>query len=197
HRDFERAFAIDPELAFVLGNYVHSSLHCALWKDLVALSARLVESVRAGKRVCEPLSMVAIATNAADQLACSRTWHARHYRASPAPLASGAKYGHDRIRVAYLSADFHEHATAYLMAELFEHHDRSRFDVTAVSWGPDAPSAMRTRLRSAFEHFVDVREWDDLAVARFLREREIDIAVDLKGYTFDARLGILAHRPAP
>jgi predicted O-linked N-acetylglucosamine transferase (SPINDLY family) len=197
HRDFARAYAIDPQLPFVLGNYVHSSLHCGVWNDLQGQSARLVEAVRAGKRACEPLSMVAVATQAADQLACSRTWHARHYRACEEPLAAGAKYGHDRIRVAYLSADFHEHATAYLMAELFERHDRARFDVMAVSWGPHVPSAMRARLRDAFEHFVDVRDRDDLAVARLLREREVDIAVDLKGYTFEARLGILAHRPAP
>jgi predicted O-linked N-acetylglucosamine transferase (SPINDLY family) len=99
--------------------------------------------------------------------------------------------------VAYLSADFHEHATAYLMAELFERHDRSRFEVTGVSWGPDIPSALRSRLIAGFERFVDVRGRNDREVARWLRAQEIDIAVDLKGYTHKTRMGIFAQRPAP
>lgn len=195
--DFSAALALDPDLPFLRGNVLHSRLHCGVWQGYAEAAARLVEDVRAGKRACEPLSMVAIGSEAADQLACSVTWMERHYPDVHSPLARGVRYGHDRIRIAYLSADFHEHATAYLMAELFERHDRSRFDVTAVSWGPDVPSAMRTRLVAAFGRFEDVRERSDEEIARWMREREIDIAVDLKGYTFDARLGILAHRPAP
>lgn len=114
-----------------------------------------------------------------------------------APLWQGERYRHDRIRVAYLSADLHDHATAYLMAELFETHDRDRFEILAVSWGPDQPSAMRTRMKRAFDRFEDVADLDDEAVARRLRELEVDIAVDLKGYTKDSRPGILARRPAP
>ena len=195
-RDFARALACDPELPFVHGNLLHARLHCALWGGFAAEADRLTAAVRAGKRASEPLSMVAIAQRPDDQLACARTWMQRYYRPRP-PLAPALAYRNDRIRVAYLSADFHEHATAYLMAELFERHDRARFEVSAVSWDVEAPSAMRTRLRAAFEHFVDVRDMDDVAVAHWLREREIDIAVDLKGYTFEARLGVFAQRPAP
>jgi protein O-GlcNAc transferase len=140
---------------------------------------------------------VAIAHRAEDQLFGARTWNQRYYPAAAQPLWRGERYRHERIRVAYLSADLHEHATAYLMAELFERHDRERFEVTAVSWGPQVASPMRTRLQQAFEHFVDVRGRGDVEVAHWLREQEIDIAVDLKGYTFDARLGILAQRPVP
>src|SRR5262249_61271040 len=82
------------------------------------------------------------------------------------PLCSGECYRHDRIRVAYLSADFHNHATSYLMAELFERHDRERFEITAVSFGPDVEDGMRQRLRTAFSRFVDVRRETDRAVAQ-------------------------------
>jgi predicted O-linked N-acetylglucosamine transferase (SPINDLY family) len=117
--------------------------------------------------------------------------------ASPASLWNGERYQHDRIRLAYLSADFHEHATAYLMAELFEAHDRARFETTAISFGPDSNDGMRARLSAAFGRFIDVRNRGDREVAALLRKLEIDIAVDLKGFTAGARAGILSHRAAP
>jgi predicted O-linked N-acetylglucosamine transferase (SPINDLY family) len=99
--------------------------------------------------------------------------------------------------VAYLSADFHDHATSQLMAELFERHDRERFEVSAWSFGPETGDAMRARLRAAFEHFHDVRNVSDDEVAARLRAAEIDIAVDLKGFTDGCRPGIFARRVAP
>src|SRR5690606_3769877 len=109
----------------------------------------------------------------------------------------GERYRHDRIRVAYVSADLHEHAVPFLIAGLLECHDRSRFEVTAVSLGPDRRDAMRARLESAVDRFIDVRERGDDEVAALLREREIDIAVDLQGYTRGCRPGIFARRPVP
>jgi predicted O-linked N-acetylglucosamine transferase (SPINDLY family) len=116
---------------------------------------------------------------------------------SAAPLHRGQVYRHDRLRLAYLSADFHEHATSLLAAGLFEAHDRTKFEVWGVSYGPDDGSAMRTRLSRAFDRFLDVRAQTDDQVASCLNDAEIDIAIDLKGHTRDSRLQILAQRPAP
>jgi len=102
-----------------------------------------------------------------------------------------------RIRLAYLSADLYNHATAHLMAELFERHDRTRFELIALSFGPDRRDAMRSRLASAFDRFIDVRHLGDEAIAAYARELGVDIAVDLKGFTIDARPGIFAWRAAP
>jgi predicted O-linked N-acetylglucosamine transferase (SPINDLY family) len=113
------------------------------------------------------------------------------------PLSDGKPYRHDRIRLAYLSADFHHHATAQLMIELFERHDRTRFEVSAFAFGPDDNSAMRKRIVAAFDSFDDVRRLSDLEVAQLLHSREIDIAVDLNGHTHEARPGIFSHHPAP
>ncbi len=96
-----------------------------------------------------------------------------------------------------MSADFHEHATAYLAAGLFEQHDKSRFDVTAISFGPDDKSQMRHRISQAFEQFVDVRNDSDRDIAELIRRLEIDIVVDLKGHTQNARFDIFARRAAP
>ncbi len=102
-----------------------------------------------------------------------------------------------KIRLAYISADFHEHATAYLMAELFESHDRQKFEIIAVSFGPDDGSAMRQRLHRAFDQFWDVRLQTPAEIAHRMRSAEVDIAIDLKGFTRDSRPSILLHKPAP
>src|SRR5262249_164901 len=100
-------------------------------------------------------------------------------------------------RIAYLSADFHDHATAWLAAGMFEAHDRSRFETTALSLSRAGESEMCKRLRLSFERFVDVSSRTDHQTPELIRQMEIDILVDLKGFTGDARTGILALRPAP
>lgn len=104
---------------------------------------------------------------------------------------------HARIRVGYLSADFHDHATAHLMLGMFKRHDRSRFEVFSYSYGVEDGSDYRARIRAESEHFVDLAGMTDRAAAERIHADEIDILVDLKGYTREARTGILAWCPAP
>jgi predicted O-linked N-acetylglucosamine transferase (SPINDLY family) len=104
---------------------------------------------------------------------------------------------HGKLRIGYFSADFHDHACMHLLAGVFEQHDRLRFELTMLSYGPDSNDAMRKRLRSACTDFVDVRRLPDIEIARLARKRKIDIAVDLNGYSRDGRSGIFALRAAP
>ncbi len=106
-------------------------------------------------------------------------------------------HAHEKIRLGYLSADFHRHATAHLMAELFELHDRTRFELHAFSTGPDDKSDIAKRLIDSFDQFVACEDRSDIEVAGAIADAEIDILVDLKGFTKGARTNILAHRPAP
>jgi protein O-GlcNAc transferase len=119
----------------------------------------------------------------------------------PAPshlsLKPGATRRSEKLRIAYLSGDFRLHAVAFLVAELFERHDRSRFEVIGISCGPDDGSDMRSRLAGAFDRFIDVRTKSDREVAQLLHALGIDIAIDLAGYTQHGRPGALAMRPAP
>ncbi len=194
--DLQRAMELDARIPHVDGALLQVRLQCCDWRDLGAQRQRVTAGVRSAAPTVDPATFLVVSGSAADQLACARTWMRRYPRGATA-AATGGLRADGRIRVAYLSADLHEHATAYLAAELFELHDRSRFEITAVSWGPDADGAMRRRLKAAFEHFEDVRSRSDADVATLLRERGIDIAVDLKGLTYDARPEIFAARPAP
>ena len=194
--DYERAIALKPDIPYVAGSLAHYKMNCCDWRDLDATRRAITVGVATGKPVIQPWIHLTFAASPDEQLQCARTFTARERR-RVAPLWRGERYGHSRIRVAYLSADFHAHTTMFLLAGVFDHHDRSRFETTAVSYGPDELSGMRAGLKAAFDHFLDVRAKSDTEVAELLRQNEIDIAVDLKGYTQHGRAGILAHRPAP
>jgi predicted O-linked N-acetylglucosamine transferase (SPINDLY family) len=116
--------------------------------------------------------------------------------AGPA-LWRGEHYAHDRIRIAYLTADFRPHPVAFLIAGVFEHHDKSCFETIGLSFGSWGESDIRTRIAGAFEHFHDVHAVGDAEVAAMLKRMEVDVAVDLMGFTEGCRPGILAQRPAP
>ena len=195
--DFKTLLAIKPFHDYAAGRLLNMQITCCDWADYDKNVAQVVEDVRAGRRADFPATFLAISDSAADQLKCSRIFTADNYPAASQPVWRGERYRHDRIRLAYLSADFREHPSAFLLAGMFEHHDRSRFETIAVSFGDDDRSEIRTRLKGAFEHFIDVRDRSDLDIARFMRDLEVDIAVDLTGHMRDGRMGILALRPAP
>ena len=196
-RDFAQALAIDPGLPAVPGLLLHARANVCDWEGLDAATQRIVADVRSGKRSVAPLVLLAVTDSGQDQLACARTWVKETVPPSAPPLWRGERYDHARIRLAYLSSDLDEHAVAYLMAGMFERHDRARFETIALSSGPDPRGGMRGRLKAAFEHFVDVRDKSDRDVAALIREREVDIVVDLNGHTQGSRTGALASRPAP
>ena len=195
--DYERLVRSNADIPFARGNLIRAKLQCCDWRGLQQEWDRASTAMRAGKLIIPPMVSTALSTTPEDQLLASRILATFKYPPSHTPLWTGETYRHGRIRIAYLSSDFHAHATATLMAGVFEAHDRSRFETTALSFGPDEKSAMRRRLVAAFEHFLPVAEKSDADIASLLREREIDIAIDLKGYTDQSRPAILARRPAP
>jgi predicted O-linked N-acetylglucosamine transferase (SPINDLY family) len=124
--------------------------------------------------------------------------YARHLASRVAPLPRRPMLAHEgRLRVGYLSADFHQHATSQLAVQMFEAHDRARFEVTLFSAGPDDGTPLRQRMRAASEHFVELHGQDTAAMAAAIRERAIDILVDVKGATYGSVMQVMAHRPAP
>jgi predicted O-linked N-acetylglucosamine transferase (SPINDLY family) len=193
---YDRAWAIDPTLKYIEGYRLHAKMHLCDWTNLESECAHLVANVRNGLRATGPFALVGITSSTADQLKCARTLIADRLPPSSKPMPLTAPYGHDRITVAYLSADFRDHAVSYLLAGLIEKHDRSRFRTIAFSFAPVTASQMRARLTDAFELFIDVGDMENKQIADLLRAHEVDIVVDLMGFTGDFRTGIMALRPA-
>ena len=194
---FLRLLELAPDFNFALGGLASARIACCDWTDYEATRDRIVAGVEAGKAVVQPFTLLAMNDSPELHLKGARILAADQMPPNCRLPWNGRKYRHERLRIAYLSADYHQHATALLMAGLFEAHDRSRFETTAVSFGPDDRGPMRQRLQRAFDRFVDVRNESDAQVASLLQSLEIDIAVDLKGYTGDSRPAILSRRPAP
>jgi len=194
---YEKVLGINPEMGYVRGNLLLYRLQCCDWRTLGKDRDRIAKDVRAGKRVIQPFIFVTLSDSLADQLQCARIAISHEWPPSPTPLWRGERYRHEKTRVAYISADFREHAVARLVAGLFEHHDKSRFETVAVSLVKDDGSEMRARIRGAFDRFIDAESKTDGEVAEQLRQMEIDVAVDLMGFTAGCRPGILSVRPAP
>ncbi len=146
---------------------------------------------------CGPLAALALTDQVAVQARIASAWIERKILPAPEHLAPPDGYRHDRIRIGYLSSDFCRHAMSYLIAELFERHDRSRFEVHGYCTSPEDGSDIRRRVIAAFDHFTIIKDMTDEHAARTIRADEIDILIDLNGLTTGTRLAILRWRPAP
>jgi predicted O-linked N-acetylglucosamine transferase (SPINDLY family) len=194
---YDRAQTIMPDQKFLAGNRFSTKMFLCDWNNFTNECEYLVTAVQAGRPVVPPFTLLAIPSSVEDHLKCAQIFSAYKHPDSAERIWRGERYSHDRIRVAYISADFRDHPVAHLLAELFERHDRARFETIAISLGLDDQSEMRTRLKGVFERFIDVRNKSDAEVAGLMRELEVDIAVDLMGFTAGARPAILAFRAAP
>lgn len=192
--DLARVVALSPSKE-ARERLLRARMSACDWTDFDKLSAEIVERVARGEPADEPISFTWHSLSPALQLRYTEDYIARHYRRQP--LAGAAPASHERIRLAYLSSDFREHPISYLLVHLFEQHDRNRFEVIALSFGPDDKSEMRARLEKAFDRFIDVRAQSDLEIAQLIRREGIDILVDLVGTTAGNRAQVLAYRPAP
>jgi protein O-GlcNAc transferase len=193
---FERLLKFAPGHDYALGELLFARLACCDWTDFARQTGQVEKAVAAGKRAVMPFAFLAMSGSPEAQRQCAAIYASDKVTPGPA-LWRGERYAHDKIRVAYLSGDFREHPVAQVMTGMFEGHDRARFETTALSFGPNTGDPLRLRLEKAFDRFIDVEQMADRDVAALVRELEVDIAVDLQGFTYGSRPGILAARPAP
>lgn len=194
--EFEKALALLPDEEDLPGLVLQDLRQAAAWARLPEWQARIEAAMQQGRAAVSPLTWQAQSGDAASNRLCS-SLAARRYLPAPVPLPAKKALSPGRIRIAYLSADYVQHAVMRVLAEVFELHDRSRFEIYAYAYGERQSGGMNERLRHAFEHYVDASAMSDEQAARHIHAQGIDIAVDLMGYTRGERLGILARRPAP
>jgi protein O-GlcNAc transferase len=194
---YDRAIALDPSLVGVRLQRLHVRRAICDWTGDEAEETAVLAAAAASKGFVPPFGPLAMNSGHALQLNLARRW-ARAFRSRPSFDHRRPTPNRNRkLRIGYLSGDFFRHATAILMAGLFEQHDRARFEIIAYSHGGDDGSELRHRLLKAFDRFVDITALDDRAAAARIYADEVDILVDLKGYTQFSRGEIVAHRPAP
>ena len=200
-RSYQAALELRPGDAAIGECLLFEMQNTCDWSRFDELCASQRQSVSDSSQVISPFSLLSIPSSAREQLQCARIF-AKRQAAAVAADRERLAFRFDRapgskLRIGYLSADFHDHVSAYVMAEMFELHDGSRFETIAYSYGPDDASPVRARLKRAFSRFVDVRSFSHAAAASAIQADRVDILVDLKGYTQHARTEISALRPAP
>jgi len=194
---FEQVLAIDPGHRYAFAGMAYAALAVCDWARTAIIAGELAARIARRSSVIPPFTLLGYGSDPALQLECAKIYIEDVTRVPAQPLATKTGRHDGKLRIAYLSADFRQHPVASLIAQLIELHDRARFEIVGVSFGPDDHSDLRARLARAFDAFHDVRWQSDREVAELLSRLQVDIAVDLGGHTHDARLGILAHRPAP
>jgi protein O-GlcNAc transferase len=191
-QSLRRTLQLEPAYGAALSDLLFLHKQLADWSDLPELRARFLSAVHAGMPYLSPFSLQSDPSTRAEQRRCAETW-TRSFTALP---GSPQRPVGEPVRIAYLSADYHQHATAVLTAGLFEQHDRQQFHVTAYSTGIDDASPMRARLVAGFDRFVDTRGWEARRIAELIAADKIDVLIDLKGHTQGAGTAVLALRPA-
>ncbi len=196
---YDKALAIQPHLPYALGQRLYVKSYLCDWSDQATDVAELLAALRADRPASLPFPLLTLSSTAADQLRGAKNYMALQtsHRASSAPAPQTKEHLHGRLRIAYLSADFGEHPVTYAMVGVLGAHDRTKFEITAVSLAKHRESAIRTRLEQTAERFVDAAMHDDDAIAGTLRNLDIQIAIDLNGLTDGARPGVFLRRPAP
>lgn len=190
---FDKALALDAENPAAFGGAAIAALHVCDFARVAAFAAQMPERVARGQM--QPWGLLAYSGDEQLQKRCAETLIAARFPALPAPLAG--RYGHDRLRIGYLSSDFGNHPVTAQLVEVIERHDRAGFEIHGFATTADDGSAARKRIATAFDHFHDVGTMPPEHVARLIREREIDILVDLNGHTEGDNFAVLARRPAP
>lgn len=194
---YDRALKIKPDYEFLCGSWLHAKMRLCDWRDVENQIVECIKKIERGEKATPSFPVLALVDSLILQRKAADTWVTNKYPVSLTLPSIAKRTRREKIRVGYYSADYHDHATAYLMAELFERHDRNRFELVAFSFGLDQKDRMRKRVSAAFEQFWDVRTKSDKEVALLSRNMEIDIAIDLKGFTQNGRPGIFSNRAAP
>lgn len=194
---YARALEIKPDCDWLFGNWLHAKMRLCNWSDFESRLAELAANIQGAKVTAGPFHVLALIDCLSLQRQAAETCVSEKYPPSRPQARIAKRARHERIRVGYFSGDYRNHPVSLLTAEMFERHDRSRFEVNAFSFGPDSQDAMRKRMERAFDRFIDVRGKSNPDIVNLARSMELDIAIDLGGFTEGNRLGLFALRAAP
>lgn len=194
---YQHALSLDPEFDYLFGTWLHLKMKLCDWSDFDLNIEKLKNGILAGKKIAIPFAVLSLIDDSSLHLTAAKIYHQEKKIVPKLDSNNLNPNKSKKIRIGYYSADFREHATSYLIAGLFEAHDKNNFEVYGFSFGPNIADEMRERLILSFDDFFDVSSISDKEIIDLSRNIGIDIAIDLKGDTEDARVGIFTGRCAP
>jgi predicted O-linked N-acetylglucosamine transferase (SPINDLY family) len=194
---YQQVIKLNPDTNCIYGSLVHAKSTICDWSNYDQDIKYINQMINDSMSVIPPFAWLLLSNSEESNLKAAKLFTAHQYpeRKNDIPFKSKGKS--QKIKLGYYSHDFYNHATAFLMAEFFELHNKERFEIVAFSFSPNMHDEMQQRLVNAFDQFIDVNAMTDQQVAELSREMGIDIAIDLKGYTTNCRTGIFSYRAAP
>ncbi len=193
---YQALVRLDPDFPFAEGLFLHTKMLCCDWHHVQTLYSEITAKVRARKPAMEPYGYQGLCDDEATLKVCAEVYAAHKYPAA-SRLAATLLSSHERIRIGYLSGEFRSQATSILMAELFELHDRDRFQIFAFDNGWSDQSPLRARLEKAFDGIFNISGMSDAEAASLIHREGIDILVNLNGYFGEVRQGVFAQKSGP
>ena len=194
---YQRAFDLKPDYPYLESVLLFKRHYVCDWRDSSYLLPSLIHKAKDSANICDPFRLLSFTDDPQIQLDAAQRWIGDVSQDRGQDFTAPNTRVGRRLKVAYFSADFHNHATSHLMVDLFESHNRDEFEIFAFSFGPKSAHRLRGRVERAFDHFWEVEHLSDEEIASLSRDLSIDIAIDLKGFTFENRMGIFKHRAAP
>ena len=196
-KDYQKAYKLQPDIDYMLGNILNTKMYICIWDDLSEQTDKLMQKINNGDKAVGPFAALSITDDPDLQKRVAEIYVNDKFQISNV-LPKIERYPkHKKIRIGYFSADFREHPVSTLTAELYEIHDRSHFEVYAFSYGPDTKDEMNLRIKAGVDHFYNVQMMSHKDVVLLSRETEIDIAIDLGGFTQHSRAEVLSMSVAP
>ena len=194
---YQQVIKLNPDTNCIYGSLVHAKSTICDWSNYDQDVKYINQMINDGISVIPPFAWLLLSNSEESNLRAAKLFTAHQYPERKNNILFLGKENIKKIKLGYYSHDFYNHATAFLMAEFFELHNKERFEIVAFSFSPNMHDEMQQRLVNAFDQFIDVNAMTDQQVAELSREMGIDIAIDLKGYTTNCRTGIFSYRAAP
>ena len=191
----EQALKINPNMSYLNGTIIQSKCGLSEWANFKEDKLFLENNILSGKKTTSPFPTILIYDSPSLQKKAIEIFVKSEFE-NPKKIKL-EKIKNEKIKIGYYSSDFHNHATMYLMANLFELHDKNKFEIYAYSFGPDDGSKIRKRVMKTFDKFFDVKSKTTNEIVQHSRELNLDIAVDLKGFTNNNRFDLFIERCAP
>ena len=194
---YKRAITLKPNMDFLLGSWVHTKMHLCMWSDLSSNLDKLIKRVNNKNKVITPFPLLSLIDEPSIHRKAAEISSKNMFPKLDIFPKISLYHNHKKIRIGYFSPDFKDHPVSYLAAELYEIHDRSKFEIHAFSFGPDTKDELNIRIKAGVDYFHNVQMRSDQDIVKLSRSLEIDIAIDLTGFTGKARTNIFAMSAAP
>tara|TARA_B100001173_G_scaffold172971_1_gene149389 strand:+ start:34 stop:1995 length:1962 start_codon:yes stop_codon:yes gene_type:complete len=194
---FNKMLELDPNYKYIIGKSIHTKMMLYDWNELNKNINYLVKLLEKKKRAINPFLILSLIDNPEQHKNCSEIFVSDKFKSPEKKIKKYLKKEKDKIKIGYFSPDFRNHPILFLMMDVFKYHDKSKFEVYAFSFGPEATGEIHQTVKGFFTKFINVRNFSDNDLIKLSRDMKIDIAIDLCAYTSLNRASIFNSRVAP